>query len=290
MISIIISSYKESYYERVIQSIKNTIGVPYEIIKINNPGLYSITEAYNMGAAKALYQYLCFVHEDVNFVTQDWGVNLLNNFKNITNLGMLGVAGSKQKMLIPSGWPHYNDDFNKLNLIQHYKDKESEHLSTQNSENYDLVDVLDGVFLVTTKTVWEANRFDESVKGFHLYDLDFSLRVGKNHNLAVVYDVLLEHYSSGGYAADWIDSTIKYHKDKAHLFTPYNEDVILARKFSYSFLFDRDIAFKSRWLYIKSIGVDKKTFHLAFRLLFPRTGFFVHNVFSSIKRKINNNN
>ena len=50
------------------------------------------------------------------------------------------------------------------------------------------VATLDGVFLATRKEVWKEIQFDEKlIKGFHGYDLDFTLRAAQRfHNYVVL--------------------------------------------------------------------------------------------------------
>ena len=69
MLSIIISSYQPHYYTALEKNIAATCGVEYELIKIDNPGLMGLCQAYNKGAEKAKYEYLLFLHEDVNVLT-----------------------------------------------------------------------------------------------------------------------------------------------------------------------------------------------------------------------------
>src|SRR4051812_3797632 len=114
MVSIIVSSYKQDYFKQFEKNVDKTIGVPYEIIKIENPGLMGICKAYNIGAAKAHYPYLCFVHEDVIFQTQDWPKPLLEKFKTDISTGLIGIAGGKYKSISPFGWMNQME---YLNLV-----------------------------------------------------------------------------------------------------------------------------------------------------------------------------
>ena len=57
MLSIIISSYQDKFYSALEQNIAETIGIPHEIIKIDNPNLMGICEAYNKGALLSKYDY-----------------------------------------------------------------------------------------------------------------------------------------------------------------------------------------------------------------------------------------
>lgn len=78
MISIIICSKNKDLLKDVSANIELTIGVPYEIIAIeNNKGEFGICKAYNDGASKAKYDIFCFMHEDISFETQNWEPNSL---------------------------------------------------------------------------------------------------------------------------------------------------------------------------------------------------------------------
>ena len=120
MLSIRISSYQPQFYSALEKNIAETIGIPYEIIKIDNPNLMGICEAYNKGASLSKYDYLLFVHEDVIFHTKEWGQKLINHLK-LENVGVIGVAGSNYVPIAPIGWYLPDNSYNFLNYIQNDK-------------------------------------------------------------------------------------------------------------------------------------------------------------------------
>lgn len=81
MISIIISSHNQLYFDQLSKNIESSIGVPYELIQIWNPGTYSINEAYQKGLEQSQYDNLLYIHEDIEFLDQNWGIELLNFLK-----------------------------------------------------------------------------------------------------------------------------------------------------------------------------------------------------------------
>src|SRR4051812_42275498 len=106
MVSIIVSSVNETYFLQLSDNIKETIGINYEIIKIEKDiNQLGICYAYNKGAEKSVYPYLCFVHEDVKFVTSNWGRLIINHFESEPQIGLLGVAGNICKSRMSSIWP-----------------------------------------------------------------------------------------------------------------------------------------------------------------------------------------
>jgi hypothetical protein len=223
MISVIICFRSGEYFDLLSRNINATIGVEHEIIGIENyKNQHSICAAYNKGGEKARYAYLCFVHEDVEFVTENWGQKLIEHFKD-ERTGLVGVAGNTYKSKIPTTWPQsvlQGIETRRINIIQHYKRavKEKEHvvLNPLNEIKSQVVN-LDGVLLVTTKSLWQLYKFDESLlKGFHGYDLDLSLKIGQSHKLYVVYDVLLHHFSEGICETNCILDYISLHKKWQH--------------------------------------------------------------------------
>ncbi|HEX8460372.1 MAG TPA: glycosyltransferase [Segetibacter sp.] len=220
MISVIVCSRSLAFFEALQTNIKNTIGVPFEITRIDNENnTYGICKAYNEGAALAKFSYLCFVHEDVFFQTNNWGSNLVNHFVEDKEVGLIGIAGAVYKTKMSSGWWHTESGWQearRMNLVQHHKNiHKPTQLITINpfKESRSQVVSIDGVFMVTKKEDWLQNKFDEKLlKGFHGYDLDFSLHVGQHKKVVVVYDVLIDHFSGGSYDLDWMKGIMMVHK------------------------------------------------------------------------------
>jgi hypothetical protein len=219
MISIIVCSKEQKKFDIFRINVAETIGVEFEIIQINNSkNAFGICEAYNEGAAKARYPYLCFVHEDVKFVTQNWGENLINHFIGDDETGVVGVAGSTYKIKMLSSWwqPTIGGiDPKRTNYIQIIPKKNSKKYFYLNplAEIRSPVATLDGVFLATRKEIWMETRFDQKLlTGFHGYDLDFSLRVGQKFNNYVVYNILLEHDSEGVNDLNWFSQNFLVHQ------------------------------------------------------------------------------
>lgn len=219
MISIIISSANIKYLNNIRKNIDETIGIPYEIIATDNSGgERGICEIYNEGARKAKFDYLCYMHEDLNILTQNWGINVIEKFKNDPKLGIIGVVGSSYKPLAPSGWgaSSLTDNVFFANYIQHYKNENKpSHLIKVNPSGKIKEEVVcvDGMWFCTKKSIVQDLPFDENLlKGFHCYDIDFCLNVGKKFSVAVVFDVLMEHFSEGSYNKSWLEDTIKIHE------------------------------------------------------------------------------
>jgi glycosyltransferase involved in cell wall biosynthesis len=225
MISVIISSANPTYLKDITENVENTIGVAYEIIADDNSdGKKGICEVYNNGIKKAQYDILCFMHEDIEIKTNDWGKKLISYFEQDHELGLVGIAGSSYKPLTPSTWG--GRGFAQsiyVNVIQSYKftDKPDE-LVWKNPfhELLSRVACLDGVFLCTTKRVTDQIKFDEhTFKGFHGYDIDFSLAVAEHYKIAVTFEIALAHFSEGRFDRTWMEENLRLH-DKWYLRLP----------------------------------------------------------------------
>jgi hypothetical protein len=74
------------------------------------------------------------------------------------------------------------------------------------------IQALDGVFIGMHRKVWEAVRYDAGTfDGFHGYDIDFTYRAHLAGNrLVAPMDLLLIHYSTGGYDLKWQAGNLKF--------------------------------------------------------------------------------
>lgn len=260
MISIVISTYNSDKFRIFAQGVEDTIGdTPYEIIKIDNPGIMGICEAYNRGIEKAKYSYLCFCHDDIIFRTQDWGLVLINSFKQNKEIGLIGCAGSVYKAWVPSGWSSPPSSFlKKENLIQVKKDGTKIKCSVGMSDNLEAVVSLDGCLLCTKKEVTDEFKFDDKTfRNYHCYDIDFSLQVFSKYKVAVTKDILIEHCSDGSFSSGWLYETYKLHAKWNNLpLMSQNitqEEVRNQEKLAYSFLLSKTIELNTAYLKLLNI-------------------------------------
>jgi len=218
-ISIIICSRTKTIAPVFLENIENTVGVNYELIVIDNSqNNYSIFEAYNLGVKKSKTDYLCFIHDDISFHTNNWGATVLDIFKNNKKIGLIGVAGAKVKTKMPSPWWNCKEKYRVISIIQHHKSGEIENTVTGFDTNTEQeVAVIDGVFMALRKSTNAS--FSNEIKGFHNYDLNLSLECKKRgYKVVVTKQILIEHYSSGTLNNDWVSSTNKIHDlYKSHL-------------------------------------------------------------------------
>jgi glycosyltransferase involved in cell wall biosynthesis len=212
MLSIIICSRTQIISSDLSENIKDTVGCEYELIVIDNSeNTYSIFEAYNLGIDKSTGDYLCFIHDDILFHTEEWGIVIQGVFSENKKIGLLGVAGAKTKTKIPSVWWNCPQEHMVMNIIQHYPDKEKErHNIGFEKESIQKAVVIDGVFMVMRKD--KNICFSTEMEGFHNYDLNISFECIKNgHEVMVTNEILIEHFSMGTINKAWVDSAYKIH-------------------------------------------------------------------------------
>lgn len=192
MLSIIISSYQPKYYAALEKNIAETCGIAYEIIKIDNPNLMGICIAYNLGAEKANYKNLLFLHEDVEFLTKNWGGNLLTHLQK-PDCGVVGLAGCNYVPNVPfCWWDNFESTFR--NIEQYSAGSKLRDYTLHKSEE---VSIIDGVFMACTKGLFDKINFNEKITDFHGYDLDFSAKAANFSTNLVISDIQLRHFSEG---------------------------------------------------------------------------------------------
>ncbi|MDH1881988.1 glycosyltransferase [Empedobacter sp. GD03797] len=238
MLSIIVSSYQEEYFIQFSKNIEETIGndFEYEIIQQWNPGTMGICEAYNRGAEKAQYENLLFIHEDVIFETKNWG-NILTDYLKMDHIGCIGLAGANYIPNTPTPWwviegyanshlSHYNKKTNKRYDYTFSRDK-NRLLKTK---------LLDGVFIACRKNVWKKIKFNEDLKGFHGYDINFSIKVTENYQNYITNKISIVHFSHGNLTKEWLQNLIVAYKESNSVNQVTNKDTEL---FCFNYLADQ---------------------------------------------------
>lgn len=256
MISIIISSYRPEYYLLLEKNIEETCGCEYEIIKIDNPGIMSISNAYNLGAERSKYGFLLFLHEDVKFHSQKWGETLLSTHHKFDKPGVMGLAGAKRRFKMCYGYGFNQYLLDDVFVFLDHGNPNS--LSIKTDRNDVEVKVIDGVLMGMTKELWNDIKFDETLGGFHFYDIDFTLRAAEKYKNYLINDISFVHYSEGKFDNNWVQAAIKFNTRKyknLDIPTPIERKKI--RKDWYGRLKNEDINFINRLRYCVALGFDR---------------------------------
>jgi len=212
MISIIICSRVKIINPNLLDNLKETIGCNHELIIIDNSeNKLSIFEAYNIGIKRSKGNLLCFLHDDILIHTKGWGDIVNQIFIENDNIGLLGVAGTKYKSKMPSGWWNCPNKYKNINIIQHLNNKKEKWYYGFEDSNLSTVVAIDGVFMVLRRK--NELNFNKKIKGYHNYDLNISLEnYIKGYKTVVTNQILLEHFSNGTINESWYNSTYLIHE------------------------------------------------------------------------------
>ena len=161
--------------DEFINLLKKTSGISkIQVIPFENNGEFSLTEVYNKILNEASNDIVVLCHDDIYFDSKNWGQKVLNHFKRNHDLGILGVAGSTQLPVTGRWW----EDFSKVKGIvnhEHEGRKWESKYSISKGNQIDEVVLVDGLFIAINKKNIIHN-FNEEIKGFHFYDVDFSFK------------------------------------------------------------------------------------------------------------------
>ncbi|MCM1311635.1 MAG: glycosyltransferase family protein [Bacteroides sp.] len=227
MISIIICSRTKDLPQALHQNIAETIGCEYELVIIDNShNDFDIFSAYNHGVERAKGDILCFMHDDIYFHTQQWGIAVEEKFNENANLGLIGIIGGHVQPLA-TDWRvdskyasiHYLQRAETLEISPRHNTHTCYHIC-KNSIPYGkdgtLVKVatVDGVWFCIPRYLFKDIRFDDKTfEGFHIYDLDISMQVlqaGKD--AAVCNNIEIEHFSGGLFTHEFMKSMQQFNE------------------------------------------------------------------------------
>jgi GT2 family glycosyltransferase len=213
MVTVVYSTRKPN--KEFQEYIKKTIGLKdFEIYEIVNNGEKSLTQCYNEGLDNAKNSVIVFCHDDI-LLKESWGKKIIKHFQN-TDYGILGMAGTTDMAETGRWW---EDQTKMVGIVSH--SHQGKTWENRYSENFgeDIVEtvILDGLFFVIHKDRIKE-RFDENIKGFHLYDVDFTFN---NHlsgvKVGVMYDIKITHKSIGITNDEWErnrEQFVEKYKDK----------------------------------------------------------------------------
>ena len=217
MLSLIICSRDAVAVAALSSNIADTIGVPYELIVINNStAKYGICEAYNIAAAQARHELLCFMHEDIRFHTTGWGRIVAEILVDPT-IGVLGVSGGTWQVAAPAAWWGCGLELCRENVLNVFADG-TRRMDLRNPEGTALTDVavVDGLWMCSRREVWEQHPFDSATfSDFHFYDIDYCTELfHQGLRVCVTFGLVLEHHSRGSVNSAWLLSALKYQKKR----------------------------------------------------------------------------
>lgn len=132
--------------EALRRNVAATIGEPFEFDVWDNRGRnVGLCDVYDRCAERSGGEYLCFVHEDVRFLTEGWGARLAAKLCE-PDCGVIGFAGSVLKLRRTTAWLHGVGDM-RANYVQHHGGGRHLHAKNPGGTDFSPVVTLDGARL-----------------------------------------------------------------------------------------------------------------------------------------------
>ena len=153
--------------------LKKSAGHPkIQIIEKVNNGEKNLSQVYNEIINESIFDIVVLCHDDIYFDTNNWSSKLLKHFEK-TDYGIIGMAGTTDMPKSGMWWEDRSKMYGIVNHESGGKKWESKYSDSLGNDIKEVV-VVDGVFIAINKKKISRN-FDESVGGFHMYDINFCL-------------------------------------------------------------------------------------------------------------------
>jgi len=153
----------------------NHLDIPagFEVQMIQSKNASSMTQGYNSAMNSSDAKYKVYFHQDVFIINKNFIHDVIRVFKSNRNIGMMGVAGSKDMPASGIWWESrslygavYGSQTDRMELLQF----EDVH------EDYFPVQCVDGLILITQYDVpWREDLFT----GWHFYDISQSMEFSR---------------------------------------------------------------------------------------------------------------
>jgi len=179
-----------------------------EVIEKVNNGEKSLSEVYNEILNESSNDIVILCHDDIYFDTSSWYHKIIKHFEK-SDYGILGVAGTTY--LPKSGqWWEQRKKMHGIVNHEHQGKKWTSKYSEDLGKKVKEVIVVDGLFIALSKSKIKY-KFDESVEGFHFYDLNFCFpNYLDGVKIGVIFDVRITHKSIGATNDQWEINRVKF--------------------------------------------------------------------------------
>jgi len=204
-IAVVVCSRKTTEENKdFIEHIKNTCGCDTHVYLIHNPDGVSLSKIYAdmIVNSEIDSDVIVFIHDDIEFLREGWGKEVLRLFNEHTDYGIIGVAGSAQ-FDEKGAWWNYDKKFGQ---VLHRSNGKSWLTAFSPLLDKDLqeVVVIDGLFMAVHRRRL-AENFSRELEGFDFYDIHFCLAnfFEKKSKIGVTTNIRLAHNSIGQLKDSW---------------------------------------------------------------------------------------
>jgi hypothetical protein len=220
-LSVLICSRDPQALAQVQANLRFSASQELEIIPIDNRhNPYGICEAYNLAASQASGDLLIFMHEDVLMMEMAWDEVLVSKFKQNSDLGVLGLAGTQILYPDPPLWTRAGKPW-LAGRIVHDLASQDKYMMTFFGEPGEAdreVITVDGLWMAVRRDIWEQTRFNEDdFPAFHFYEHDFCMRARYGGQIWVSQDIMVKHLSGGNFGPAWQSAAQKFREIYGHL-------------------------------------------------------------------------
>ena len=198
---------EESEADAFIEHLRNSCGCGATIICLKNPNGVSLSKIYAdmVDNPEVRTDIMVFVHDDIEFLKDGWGTEVIRLFSENKKYGIIGVAGSAQ-FDENGAWWNYDKKFGQ---VLHRNEGKSWLTAFSPLLEKDLqeVAVIDGLFIaIHRKRI--ANNFSRDLESFDMYDIDFCLSnlLSNKCKIGVTTNIRLAHNSIGRLRPSWYEN------------------------------------------------------------------------------------
>ena len=204
-IAVVVCSKKTTEENKdFVKHIKETCGCDTHVYMIHNPNGISISKVYAdmMESSDIEANIIVFIHDDIEFLRNGWGKEVLRLFNEHEDYGIIGVAGSAQ-FDERGAWWNYEKKFGQ---VLHRAEGKSWLTAFSSLLDKDLqeVVVIDGLFMaVHRKRI--SDNFSREIEFFDFYVIYFCLSnyFSKKTKIGVTTNIRLAHNSVGKLKDSW---------------------------------------------------------------------------------------
>ena len=199
-----VSKKETELNESFIKHIKSTCGCDIHVISVYNPNGISLSKIYAdlVDNEDIDTNIIVLIHDDIEFLRNGWGTEILRLFNEHEEYGIIGVAGSAQ-FDENAAWWNYEKKFGQ---VLHRNEGKSWLTTFSPLLDKDLQDVavVDGLFIALHKQRI-AENFSRELEAFDFYDIYFSLAnlLAKKCKIGVTTNIRLAHNSIGKLKDSW---------------------------------------------------------------------------------------
>lgn len=194
-----------------LDMIGRTCGFNYHVFFYTNNEGVGLTKVYNDILDKSPYDLIVYIHDDIEFLKEGWGLELVKLFDQHKDYGIIGVAGSAEFDENGAWW-----GYDKIYGQVLHRGNGKAWLTAYSpliKDGLKQVCVVDGLcFAIHRKRI--SKHFDEEIDGFHFYEIDFCLanHLDKKCKVGVTTNLRIAHESIGGLDPKWFENKEKVNK------------------------------------------------------------------------------